>query len=308
METGLRTVDLAETAGELLSLTRARRDCANVLTTLGDVEEAQKHASAGLEAAEYSRTGFALSTSLFECTRLAILKGDWETARGPMGRAAAETPSDAQFPAARAFMHFYLGDPEENGGYIDQVLHVVPDVVIGAGQQHAFAASIIPLFATVTGAIDQLDLAQSLARQVIEAPSTCPYIISMARIGPALIAVQRADVEAAKEQYRFIGEHHGKMLPWSVLAADHVLGLLAQTMGKFDDAAAHFDDALAFCRKAGYRPELASSCHDYAALRRARGQRVESLALLDEVMTISTELGMGPLIDRVRSMRETLTL
>jgi len=31
-----------------------------------------------------------------------------------------------------------------------------------------------------------------------------------------------------------------------------------------DRAAAHFEDELAFCRKAGYRPDLAWTCHDYA--------------------------------------------
>ncbi len=48
------------------------------------------------------------------------------------------------------------------------------------------------------------------------------------------------------------------------LAGDRVLGLLSQTTANLDQAAAHFDDALAFCRKAGYRPELAWTCCDYA--------------------------------------------
>ena len=50
----------------------------------------------------------------------------------------------------------------------------------------------------------------------------------------------------------------------SAIAADRVLGLLAQTMGDLGQAAGHFEDALAFCRKAVYRPELAWTCCDYA--------------------------------------------
>jgi len=42
------------------------------------------------------------------------------------------------------------------------------------------------------------------------------------------------------------------------------LGLLAHTMSNLDQAATHLEDALAFCRKAGYRPELAWTCCDYA--------------------------------------------
>ena len=55
-----------------------------------------------------------------------------------------------------------------------------------------------------------------------------------------------------------------------LIAADRLLGLLSQTMGKPDQAAAHFEDAMAFCRKAGYRPELAWTCCDYADMLRER--------------------------------------
>jgi len=81
-----------------------------------------------------------------------------------------------------------------------------------------------------------------------------------------------------------------------------VLGLLSQTMGNLDQATGHFEDALAFCRKAGYRPELAWSCCDYADMLRERdaeGDRTKAIALLDESLAISSELGMRPLMERV---------
>ena len=68
-------------------------------------------------------------------------------------------------------------------------------------------------------------------------------------------------------------------------------------------------DALAFCRKAGYRPELAWTCCDYADTLRERngeGDRAMSLSLLDESLAISSELGMRPLMERVLSRREIL--
>ncbi len=100
------------------------------------------------------------------------------------------------------------------------------------------------------------------------------------------------------------------------MAADRVLGLLAEILGDLDHAAANFEDALAFCRKAGYRPELAWTCCDYAdtLLQRAStgsaradtGDREKAMSLLDESMAISTELGMRPLMERVLSRREIL--
>ena len=47
---------------------------------------------------------------------------------------------------------------------------------------------------------------------------------------------------------------------WAKGVLSAAVGLLAQTMGQLDAAAVHFEDALAFCRRAGYRPELVWSC------------------------------------------------
>ncbi|MCH8226586.1 MAG: hypothetical protein IIC97_12045 [Chloroflexi bacterium] len=93
------------------------------------------------------------------------------------------------------------------------------------------------------------------------------------------------------------------------MSVDRVLGLLAQTMGNLDTAMTHFEDGLAFCREAGYRPELAWTCCDYADSLRERdgeGDRANAMSLLDESLAISSELGMRPLMERVLSRREIL--
>ena len=71
----------------------------------------------------------------------------------------------------------------------------------------------------------------------------------------------------------------------------------------------HFEDALAFCRKAGARPELAWTCCDYADTllqRNASDDREKVMSLLDESLAISSELGMRPLMERVLSRRDIL--
>ena len=80
-------------------------------------------------------------------------------------------------------------------------------------------------------------------------------------------------------------------------------------MGDLEQAAVHFEDALAFCRKAGYRPELAWSCYDYADTlldHNELGDRDRAISLLEEGQSISTELGMRPLMERVLARREIL--
>jgi hypothetical protein len=64
-----------------------------------------------------------------------------------------------------------------------------------------------------------------------------------------------------------------------------------------------------FIRKAGYRPELAWACCDYADLLRQRdglGDGEWATALLEEGLVIARELGMCPLMERILSQHQFL--
>jgi hypothetical protein len=165
--------------------------------------------------------------------------------------------------------------------------------------------------ARISGDLQRLDIAKIAAATVLSSPFAVPYFAVAARIGLAVIAVQGGDVTAAKEQYAALEPGRGVMALY--IGTDRLLGLLSVTMGQLDQAAQHFEDALAFCRKAGYRPELAWSLCDYADLLlapstssgRADGRR-KAMTMLDESLAISSELGMRPLMERVLSRREIL--
>ena len=124
----------------------------------------------------------------------------------------------------------------------------------------------------------------------------------------ALLAVQKGDQSAAGEHYAYLLAQRGTMIA-TVMSVARLLGLLTHTMGNRDQSTEHFEDALAFCRKAGCRPELAGTCCDYAdtlSERDGPGDKEEAASLLDESLAISSELGMRPLIERVLSRREIL--
>jgi len=83
----------------------------------------------------------------------------------------------------------------------------------------------------------------------------------------------------------------------------------AKVVLSLDRAAEHYEDSLAFCRKAGYRLELAWTCCDYADTllqRGTLGDREKATPLMDESLAISSELGMRPLMERVLSRRDIL--
>ena len=67
--------------------------------------------------------------------------------------------------------------------------------------------------------------------------------------------------------------------------------------------------AVAIGRTAVIRPELAWTCCDYTDTmlqRNESGDRAKATGLLDESLTISSELGMRPLMERVLSRRDIL--
>ena len=104
-----------------------------------------------------------------------------------------------------------------------------------------------------------------------------------ARTGLALLALKKGDESAEEEYYTDLLSRGGEMIVPGP-SADRLLGILSQTMDSLDQAISHFEDALAFAA-AGYRPELAWTCCDYAETlkeRDAEGDRANDMSLLDE--------------------------
>ena len=137
----------------------------------------------------------------------------------------------------------------------------------------------------------------------------------MARAALALLEVLEDHISEVGKHYEDLKVWQGASVHFVALAGDRLLGILAQAMGNLDQATTHFEDALAFCRKSGYLPELAWTCCDYAdtLLHPSTGSgrtdvsnREKAMSLLDESLAISTELGMRPLMERAQSRRETL--
>ena len=114
------------------------------------------------------------------------------------------------------------------------------------------------------------------------------------------------DTAEAAEHYRYLESAAGTY-GLGDISVDRLLGKLAHSLGRMEQAAVHFEDALTFSRAVGYRPELAWTCHDYAELmlnQDGRGKRDQASSLLDEALSLSTELGMKPLLERVTSLRQ----
>jgi tetratricopeptide (TPR) repeat protein len=79
--------------------------------------------------------------------------------------------------------------------------------------------------------------------------------------------------------------------PWS-----RVLGLLAAYLERWDEAADHFEQAIADCRRMGARPYLARTEYEYGRALLARGDRVRAKALIASARAAAEALGMTGLV------------
>ena len=305
----LRAIELSSCVDEPFEETHARQEVASVLHRTGDLEGARCHATAMLEVAERLRHRTRLWQALQANTVVSFLEGDWQTARSLSDRALGVSPRNPNLLGFRAIIEYTLGNFEDGETRIERLLETMQRSAPGPTFEYAYPAIVVPLVAHLTGFANRLDHAKSAAQVVLSFPGGTPVLASLASAGLGLLAVTTGDATAAEQQYGVLRPRQATMLGGlldSIMSADRLLGLLAQTMGEPVTAATHFEDALDFCRKARYRPELAWTCCDYAdALLQLNnpGEREKAISLLKEGLVISTELGMRPLMRRVVALQ-----
>jgi tetratricopeptide (TPR) repeat protein len=311
LERGLRAIELAQQAGDTRTEIPARRAVGFALVATGEREQARVHTATALALAKPLRESWWLTSSSFSNELLCLYEGDWRAARelGELGLAAE--PGDPRHLALRAMLEYELGDGDGGAAYLAR-LHEVAESVPPPGPiaDYIFVAAVTPLIGRITGAAAALDWAETAAQRVLSLlPRLTPALTLYARSGLGLIAAERGDANAAEQLYGELAAAHGTASFFVPLAADRLLGLLAAAHGRLDAAAAHFTDGLAFCARAGYRPQYAWTACDFAELlvrRAAEGDRAKAEALQGEALGIANDLGMRPLAERVLARRELL--
>jgi tetratricopeptide (TPR) repeat protein len=89
----------------------------------------------------------------------------------------------------------------------------------------------------------------------------------------------------------------------------HYLGILAATLGRYDEAAQRFEDALAGEARMGARPWRARTQHAYAEMLLARdepGDREKALELVGEALAAANAIGMRGLVPRAERLKAAL--
>jgi tetratricopeptide (TPR) repeat protein len=274
---------------------------------LGDSDAARYHAEAVLAPAEKAADRFSLVNAITLNVRLSTLVGDWAAAREFTDRGLVVAPLDARILFYRILLEYQEGDFIQGAAYVDRLREVMEMTTPGPTLDTVFLAMAITLAARISGEVERLELAEMAAKAALSSASAAHGTLLVARCALAFQAILEVDGEAADDLYGLLVLESGDYLVYGDINQNWVLGLLAETMGNLDQASVHFENSVTFSRQAGYRPELAWTCCDYADTllqRNEPGDREKAMSLLDESLAISTELGMRPLMERVISRRD----
>ena len=269
LEKALRAIELTRRVSDLQAEVRVRTSALVALAVMGRPDEARPHGVAMLEASESLRDRNWLAQAPMYLGELSALEGDWRAAHALFDRGLGVLSIPFSL-GLKALPHYEVDEREQGDSYVKTLVEMGGGGIEMSG--NASLAWTVPLASRITGVADNHDLAEASARTVLGNPTAPPLVTTAARVGLALLAVHRQDAGSAREQYEALGALRGDRLALLAIAAGRVMGLLAHTMGRLDDAETHFEDALAFCRKAGYRPELVTVrlCRHASRARRRR--------------------------------------
>ena len=256
---------------------------------MGDSGRAQSYATVMLELAESWHSVPWLNIALLPNYALSILNGDWKSALALSDRFLAGSSIWIPIEASVALVKCQIGEFDEAKTLIGPLIGSIEEIP----RFRAHFSLLLACMARITDEQIHFSLLEQLVLEATLDEELEPAYAMSAHAALALLAVMREDMTSAARYYTVLSLQSGTATLYGEMIIDHLLGLLSQTMGKLDKATAHFEDALAFCRRAGYRPELAWSLCDYADMLRERngpGDQQKATALLDESLAISREL------------------
>jgi DNA-binding CsgD family transcriptional regulator/Tfp pilus assembly protein PilF len=309
VEKGRRALDLAPNIDEPESEAIARYSMFLSYLALGDLEAMKVQVPHLFALAERLRDRFWMTLALRSYEDCARLAGDWSAAQSYSDRGLALSPGEARSLCTRTLIESQIGDFAAGEAYAQRLLEVMRQTPPGPTLEHAFTAMTLPLLSRISGNTQLLEPARAASQVTLASRTRIGNLEWSARAGLALIAEQTKDAGLAGEQYANLLPTRGTALPFSMLSVDRVLGLLSQTRGDLDRAVAHFEDARAFCQRAGYIPELGWVCSDFAQAlvrRGGAGDKPRARDLLEEALNIASRLEMPPLRAIARGHLESL--
>lgn len=300
-----RIGDIARRADDPRSEIYARYRAAFALIQNGQTDEATFESDANLALAEQLKDRGLLSDAVYLKNLLAQLRGDWREARVHSDRALALSPHQIPLLQIRLLLECETDHRKAGHAYLERVLaaerRAGPWPLAGA-----FTAVLLSQLACLWHDNTCCDAALRTSRAVLAKRPAIPMAQVWSRVSRGLVAIHRSKRDECEEELDFLEQYKAiNVMPY--VLTYRMLGSLAHCAGQTRRAIVHFEHAVAFCRKAGYKPELAWTLYDYAKARidsGSRDDREKAAAMLNEGHDLSSGLGMRTLSATIASFRQ----
>jgi DNA-binding CsgD family transcriptional regulator/tetratricopeptide (TPR) repeat protein len=238
----------------------------------------------------------------------AHLAGDWDGCREHVSACLRLQPGRGE-THSHAVALGTLALTECETGNTNAAEEHLQSLSIVTGSARAPFPFYLPKMAWITGDTSRIDAAAEALGEIAAAGAPFEWVTMSRTFACALIAVLRGDREEARRFLDYYRPWKGLHLPWNAsgMPTDALLALLLGTLGRHEEAMRAFEDALAFSRRSGYRPELARTCRDFgeALLRRdAPGDAARARDVLREGLDTARSLAMVPTVVRVEASLE----
>jgi DNA-binding SARP family transcriptional activator len=305
--------DVAQRIGDKERLVHGRMDRFVVRVLLGDIQAARTDLAAMSAIAEELRQPVQLWQASIAQAMLALALGMLSHSEKLIAQALAlgERPLPQMAIPAHRVQWCTLC---EFRGELERVESSIRDLVADYPSRPVFRCLLAHLQAQLG---QTTDARQALKELASEQFSTLPFDQEWL-YGMALLAETAStlhDSDASSVIYRLLK-------PWERLnAVDHpeairgsvsrYLGLVAATLERLDEAAAHYEAALTLNAKMGVRPWLAHTKNDYARMLLARhkpGDRQRALRLIGDARTTYLSLEMNTWAGKASELEQTVRL
>jgi hypothetical protein len=270
----------------------------------GEPGQAREHTTAAVLLAEQLRETWWVTSASWSKGVVCLYQGDLSGAREMAELGHAAEPRDPRHLALSALLEYDIGDVEVASAHLARLEDLAATVPPpGPIADHVSVAGVSALAGCSTGDGRLLETATAAAERVLSLPALNPALRLYSTSALALVAVQRGDAGAARVLHHAIEPERGTACFFLPLTFDRLLGSLALTFGDVQAALRHFADGLAFCDRAGYRPEYARTARDYAAALRRAGDDDGATVLEAKALALAAELGMRSLTTSAGSSR-----
>ncbi|HET7427400.1 MAG TPA: AAA family ATPase, partial [Gemmatimonadales bacterium] len=265
--------DLGDELGDLVIQDSARAWRVIASMALGRLDVAAREVVALLDIAARAKQPFLVTSAEHIAASLALCRGNLDEAETRATRARDSEPVLAGLDTSAIFGLQMFAIRREQGR-LSEVAPLIRIITVGDGSPGAWRPGLIALLVEL-GMHDEARRELAVVRTNGLAPlRPAPWMASLTFLTDAaaalcdeeLAALIRPELEPHSGTGVVVG--HGVAF---LGAADRYLGMLAATLGDWDDAARYFDAALDFNRRLGASTWLAHTAYEYARMLARRG-------------------------------------